>query len=629
MASLQDFIHKFEQGGGRGPRIIFVALVACLLMLCYNWRAYRNFGTQEAMDAAQVGRNLASGHGFTTHFVRPFSIHLVKQHNKGSLKPAAEGQTPDYAQLEGMHPDLANAPVYPLVLAGLMKALPFRFEVNLKDSFWSIPAFRPTEAMPRQFMRYQPDFLISLFNQFLLVAVAVMTFLLARRLFDRAVAWMSFVLVLACELLWRFSVSGLSTMLLLVIFLGLIWCLVWIENEEREPVWSHRAQVWLAIAIGLLLGVGTLTRYAFGWLAIPVLVYLGLVCAIRRGPILALAGGTFLVVLAPWIWRNVAVSGTPFGTAGYAILETSYLFPENKLARSLDPDFKGFGVKPFLVKLTTNSRHILQDDLPKLGGSWITALFLTGLMLNFRNPALQRLRYLLLAMLLMLVVVQALGRTQLSVDSPVINSENLLVLTVPLVFIFGAGLFFILLDQLNLKLSELRLLIIGGFGFVMCLPWLFVVLPPKTNPLSYPPYYPPAIQKAANCMKPTELTMSDIPWAFAWYGNRQCAWLTLDAQGQFFAIHDYLKPVRGLYFTTLTTDTGFLSKWLRAQPQDWEKFIYFSMLTSQVDPKFPLRRLMPDLDLSPEQLFFTDYARWQTKTTTDAKPDAATGTERK
>ncbi|MFO1514321.1 MAG: glycosyltransferase family 39 protein [Verrucomicrobiota bacterium] len=622
MPSVQDFIHKFEQdGGGRGLRAVFVTLLIIILVLGYNWRAFRNFGTQEAMDAAQVGRNLAEGRGFTTQFVRPFSIYLIKAHNADRLKPTADEPRPDYAQLKGMHPDLANPPVYPLVLAGLMKVLPFRYEVNLKDAYWSEPnpalaRLSPEElgkAQPRIFARYQPDFLISLFNQMLLLVSGVMVFFLARRLFDSSVAWMSLALMLCCELLWRFSVSGLSTMLLLLIFLGLIWCLVWIESEEREPVWSHRAQLWLALGIGLLLGLGTLTRYAFGWLVIPVLVYLGIVCAIRRTGILVLAGGVFLVVITPWIWRNFAVSGTPFGTAGYAIVEGSFLFPENKLERSLEPDFKKLGVTPFLFKLSSNSRQILQDELPKLGGSWVTALFLAGLLLNFRNPALQRLRYFLLGVLLLFVVVQSLGRTQLSEDSPVINSENLLVLTVPLVLVFGVGLFFQLLDQMNIKLRELRYLIVGFFGIVMCLPMLYVFLPPRIRPLQYPPYYPSDIQKASVCMKPEELLMSDIPWAIAWYGNRQCVWLTLNADSQFFAIHDYLKPVRGLYLTTLTIDTGYLSRWLRAKASDWETLVYFAMRDSQINPKFPLRRVMPTLELVPEQLFFSDYERWKNK----------------
>lgn len=619
MPSIQDFIHKFEQGGGRGFRIVFATILIGGLVLCYNWRGFRNMGTQEAMDAAQVGRNLAEGRGFSTQFIRPLSIYIVKRHNQDRMSPTEETPRPDYAHLGDSHPDLANPPVYPLVLAGLMKVLPFKYEVNLKDAFWSEPnpvlsRLTPEQLKdvpPRMFARYQPDFLISLFNQLLLIAVGILTFLLARRLFDSQVAWMSLIVVLCCELLWRFSVSGLSTMLLMLIFLGLIWCLVWIESEEREPVWSHRSQLWLALGIGLLLGLGTLTRYSFGWLIIPVMIYLGIFCAIRRMPVLLLAGGMFLVVLTPWIWRNIAVSGTPFGTAGYAIVEQSYLFPENKLARSLEPDFKKLGVKPFLYKLTANSRQIFQDELPRLGGSWLTALFLAGLLLNFRNPALRRLRYFLLSTLLLFAVVQSLGRTQLTEDSPVVNSENLLILTVPVVFIFGVGLFFLLLDQMNIKVRELRYLVAGVFGIVMCLPMLYIFLTPKASPLQYPPYYPPAIQKACDCMKPTELMMSDIPWALAWYGNRQCVWLTHNAQSEFFAINDYLKPVRGLYLTTRTSDTGFLSKWIRAQGDDWERFVFLSMLQNQIDPKFPLRYVMPNLDLVPEQLFFSDYVRWK------------------
>jgi hypothetical protein len=126
MPSVQELIHRFEQGGGRAPRIVFAVLVIGILMLGYNWRGFRNLGTQEAMDAAQVGRNLAEGRGFTTQFVRPISIYLVKKHNQDRMQPTAEDTSPDYAQLEGLHPDLANPPVYPLVLAGLMKVLPLR-----------------------------------------------------------------------------------------------------------------------------------------------------------------------------------------------------------------------------------------------------------------------------------------------------------------------------------------------------------------------------------------------------------------------------------------------------------------------------------------------------------------------
>ena len=51
----------------------------------------------------------------------------------------------------------------------------------------------------------------------------MLTFLIARKIFDSTAAWLAALLVLGSDLLWKFSVSGLSTMLLLVIFLGLVW----------------------------------------------------------------------------------------------------------------------------------------------------------------------------------------------------------------------------------------------------------------------------------------------------------------------------------------------------------------------------------------------------------------------
>ena len=81
MMRLQEWIHKFEVGEGTR----FVRLLAALLALLalgtwYDWREYKNFSTQEAMDAAQLARNIAEGQGFTTDFVRPFSLYLVERH---------------------------------------------------------------------------------------------------------------------------------------------------------------------------------------------------------------------------------------------------------------------------------------------------------------------------------------------------------------------------------------------------------------------------------------------------------------------------------------------------------------------------------------------------------------------
>src|ERR1039458_10259936 len=146
-----------------------------------------------------------------------------------------------------------------------MKILPFHYAVDLKKPFWSDNG---------KFSRYQPDFLIALFNQILLVAAIVLTFFLARKLFDAGVAWLSAILMFGCELLWRFSVSGLSTMLLLVIFLGLTRCILKIEEIASEPQPRANRLLVLVVAAGGLTGVAPVTRYAFGWAIVPVVVFL-------------------------------------------------------------------------------------------------------------------------------------------------------------------------------------------------------------------------------------------------------------------------------------------------------------------------------------------------------------------
>ena len=299
--------------GSRYLRFLVLGLAVVGLALVYNLRAYRNLATQEAMDSAQLARNIADGKGYTTLFIRPFSLYLVQSHNEAKHAAAPATTNLDFAQIKfNPHPDLANPPVYPVVLAGLMTVRSFRYPVELMKPFWSENS---------HFWRYQPDFQIAVFNEVLLLVVVVLTFFLARKLFDVNVAWLAALLTIGCELLWRFSVSGLSTMLLLVIFLGLTWCVLRIEEMVREPQPRPNWLLGLALASGVLTGVGALTRYAFGWTIIPVALFLFFFSGQRRVLHTLAALGAFVVVLIPWVIRNYAVSGTPFGTAGFAIVE--------------------------------------------------------------------------------------------------------------------------------------------------------------------------------------------------------------------------------------------------------------------------------------------------------------------
>jgi hypothetical protein len=559
------------------------------------------------MDSAQLARNLAEGKGYTTLFVRPFSLYLVQSHNEARPAAATAVTNLDLARIKyEPHPDLANPPVYPVVLAGWMKVLPFHYPVELKKPFWSENS---------HFWRYQPDFQIAMFNQTLLLVVAALTFFLARKLFDSEVAWLTAVLIIGCELLWRFSISGLSTMLLMVIFLGLARCVLRIEEMAREAQPRPNLLLGLALAAGGLTGAGALTRYAFGWTIIPVALFLFFFSGWRRLVHVLATLAAFLVVLTPWVVRNYEVSGTPFGTAGFAIVEGTGFFPGFQLERSVHPDLsRVMWFRPYLSKLTGNAHDIVSNDLPKLGGSCASALFLAGLLLGFRGLAARRMRYFLLMCLGLFTLVQALGRTRLSDDSPEVNSENLLVLLVPLVFCYGTSFFFTFLGQMKLMVPQLRYVIMGGFTLLSCLPMIFTLLSSRMAPLVYPPYYPPDIQQTAGWMKENELMMSDIPWAVAWYGHHQCIWLALNAQADFFAINDNfnLKPVQALYLTTETMDGKFVSDMLRSGEHGWGNFVTRALLQNQIPLDFPLRNAPVGSAAVTSGTFLTDRERWKT-----------------
>jgi 4-amino-4-deoxy-L-arabinose transferase-like glycosyltransferase len=594
MPIIQDTIHKLEVAGGmRYLKIGLSVLVVLGAAALYNFRSYHNMATQEAMDAAQLARNIARGKGYTTDFIRPFSMYLLKKNNEHEMTDA---RLNELTMVKGAHPDIANPPVYPVVLAGLMKVVHFDFSMPLTKGFWGSGGI---------FLRAQPDFIISAFNQVLFLICVVLLFFLARRLFDPMTAWISAGVFFGTELFWRFSVSGLSTILLLLIFLGLAWTLVLIEEQCREPRWGVVRLVLLAIAAGLLTGLGCLTRYSFGWLIIPLIAFLLLFGGARKAVLVPVAFVAFSMAVAPWIVRNYRVSDTPFGTAGYAVYQDSGLFPEDLLECSLEPELRRGRINAVTQKLLVNIRQILQEHAPRLAGTWLSAFFIVGLMAGFANPSASRLRYFVLLSLLVLVFVQALGRTYLSSDSPEVNSENLLVLLAPLALVFAVSFFLLLLNQVYLPMRELRYVVIGLFCLAGCLPMLFTFLPPRHWPLAGPPYRPHTAHVIGEWIKEKELTASDIPWAVAWYGQRQCLWLPRD-RAEFEEINNFYRTISLVYLTERSSQRF----------GSWGSIVILETLNNRPPPDFPLQKVPPTrtenpADLQGAQVIITDIDRWR------------------
>ncbi len=367
-----------------------------------------------------------------------------------------------------------------------------------------------------------------------------------------------------------------------------------------------------------MVGLGCLTRYAFGWLILPVGIWISLYGGRNRSKLMLAAAGAFCVLVGPWIVRNYVVSGTPFGTAGYAVYQGTSLFPGDQLPRTLVPSFSGLSTQDFGRKFWINAREIVANEIPRLGGSWVIGLFMVGLLLPFRNLTRVRIRYWLLFCFVTLFVVEAFGRTGLEADSPLISSDNLLVLLAPLIFVYGVSLFFTLIEPLTVAEPGGRWPVWTLFGVLACAPFLVSFLAPRASPVAYPPYYPPWTMAKCGLVDRQALVMADIPWAVAWYGNRQSVWLTLKHRGQlddkasndFYAVNR-LKAVTALYLTAKTlktVETSAIWQWANnVEPaRDWVSFALGTYLKGEVPDGFPLR-VAPE-GLGPE-IFLTDSER--------------------
>lgn len=582
MLKVQELIHRFEVGAGaKVIRWIFIGSVFAAIALLYNTLCFRNFSTPAAMDAAQVARNLAQGKGFTTDYVRPFSMFLLSRHRADHSTMLKEG-----------HPDLANPPLYPLILAAVLKFIP---EQDLNA--------------PRIFSIARADLIVAIANEIFLLFCLVLVFRLARLWFDSTIASVAAILFALTELYWRYSVSGLSTNLAMLLLLLLVWALSRMEESNRLLSAGGRSLAFAALA-GFLLGCLTMTRYSAGWLLLPVLAYTWLFMTPRRALSLAAVFIAFLLVAAPWIARNILVSGTPFGTAGYAIMEQTRLFPEDQLMRTLHPDISVMPVGEYVRKLIVQGRDVITTDVPKMGGSWIWGLFMAGLLIPFRNVGLSRSRWLVLLMLVILVPVQALGKTQQWADSPELNGENLLVVISPLILIFGVSAFFVLTDALTAGAAPaLRYAVWSVFAGVMSLPLLLTVMPPHPTPVVYPPYFPPFIQRMGLWLDKDSMVMTDIPAAMAWYGHRQAVLLTPSWRDEFAEIHDFHKPVNALYLTARTTGQTGLGPWMAGDTNSWHAFVVQLRSRLEVPTGFPLRAARDYF--AQGQILLMDYDRWR------------------
>jgi len=218
-----------------------------------------------------------------------------------------------------------------------------------------------------------------------------------------------------------------------------------------------------------------------------------------------------------------------------------------------------------------------------------------GTLYAFRSGPANRLRWVFVVAFAVLLAAQA------ALNSG--ESERLAaVWLAPLVMIFGAGFFFVLLGS-NAALSQWPRACAAALLFVQALPLLHDALEPRRLHFQYPPYFPALLQGMQLELVRREAEgryglMADVPGGVAWYGGAR-VWAQPPRLHDFYAI-TLEQPIGELLLTPRTLDRPFFTELnahamlpgaLSAVPNrfgEWGE-VYAGLLTGALPREFPLQ----------------------------------------
>ncbi len=257
-------------------------LLPAILGLVLLGSRFQALSVPLAMEHAQIARNVAAGRGLSTDSIRPLSL---------AVQPKAAG-----------HPDLYHAPAHPLLLG-----LVFRLT-------------RPSDRVSAA---------LGLGLWFLTV---LLTFFLARRLFDARVAALATLLYGCNASMLKAALSGLPHPLLALLVLFAAGLLA-LPRHTVEPGGESRRDLAM-VGAGLFAALAAMGHYLLFFLAPCLLVPLVL-SRRRRGRAVVLFAAGFGLILLPWVIRNLRLSGAPlFSLYWYEALSGTAAFPGDALWRS-------------------------------------------------------------------------------------------------------------------------------------------------------------------------------------------------------------------------------------------------------------------------------------------------------
>lgn len=575
--SLRNFFSdsKEELSGALILRRLLFLLLLFGLMLFYLGPGFKQLTSPKGIEQAQIARELARSGSFQTKMIRPLSLYQADENTEdlGGVK------------IVGFK-DTYHAPLNPI-----LNSVIIRLFKGDNDFGWD-----------NNSTVYYLDRIITATSIFFLLASIGVTFLFISRIFDAKIGGVTALLMLLCELLWRYSQSGLPQMLMLFLFtLGCYFVYRAVEAQclEKKPL---ALLILGAVCFGLL----ALTHWMALWPFIGLVIFSCFYFKPRGAAGLSMLI-VFLIIILPWCLRNLNTAGDILGS-GYFSMFGGMGAAEEEVFRSYNLSKDNIFRKGFASKVLTSSLYQLNGIYSFLGSIIAAPLFFLALLHPFKRPQIAAFKWFVLAMWVPAVIGMSLfgvSNQSSGISGPDANQIHLLF--IPLMTAYGLAMLAILWSRIGLS-SNIPIISENGYLWIAIglstIPMVLSLLPGVTRGIQSKEKATRGvvISYFGKQMNKTDIVITDSPWEVAWYGDRTALWLPTtkaDLREIMKRTKEHKNPFSGILITPRSMTKSLLNLTYREE-KEWAPIIVGQTVASAgtgTDPTQPKSWLKDGLNI--------------------------------
>lgn len=480
--------------------LFFAVLIALTLGNLFIF--FRGLNAPQAMDQAQIAREISRGNGLTTKFIRPIAYAQAKETQQGAAVSFTNFR------------DTYHSPLNPLLNAAVLKL------IGADDADqWK---------MGENEMVFPLDRVIATVSTLCFLMSIGVSYLLISRIFDAKIAGVTAILMLFCEAYWNYSLSGLPQMFMLLLFS----CAIYFTYRAVEDNAEGRVPFAPGITAGVFFTLLSLTHYLGIWIALGYIIFAAIAFK-PRGLLGVIVLITILIPLTFVMLRNSSISGTPFGTAFLELYKGIGANSEEIVMRGSDLEsspLRNDGILSSIIRTTLLQSASL---IPFLGGIIVAPLFFVALLHPFKRASIANFRWALLLMF----SISALGLAIYGISTDPLDPNQTHILFAPIMTAYGLAFLSILWSRIPTIASTPALHNVHHIVIiVICALPLIISMPQKVRigmrlndrggVPHWPPYFAPALNLGlSKWLTDKQICFSDQPWAVAWYADRTSVWL--------------------------------------------------------------------------------------------------------